>query len=133
MDYQALKAELAAGHPGTGAYSANDETAAGELNVVNRTRNLASISGDDIFGATDGTEFSALTDVKKQLWVSFCGRDNIDPFGTSNVDFVQWIFGGGSTTVSNLTDIRKEDVSRAVELELGKAPNASHVAYARTL
>ena len=35
---QALKAELDAGHPVTGAYSANSEAAAEEINVLNRTR-----------------------------------------------------------------------------------------------
>jgi hypothetical protein len=35
---QALKAELDAGHPVTGAYSANSESAAEEINALNRTR-----------------------------------------------------------------------------------------------
>lgn len=35
---QALKAELDAGHPVTGAYSANSEAAAEEINALNRTR-----------------------------------------------------------------------------------------------
>lgn len=36
IDYQALKAELLAGHPDTGAYNADDQLAADELNVQNR-------------------------------------------------------------------------------------------------
>lgn len=35
---QALKAELDAGHPVTGVYSANSEAAAEEINALNRTR-----------------------------------------------------------------------------------------------
>ena len=35
---QALKAELDAGHPVTGAYSASSEAAAEEINALNRTR-----------------------------------------------------------------------------------------------
>jgi hypothetical protein len=35
---RALKAELDAGHPVTGAYSANSEAAAEEINALNRTR-----------------------------------------------------------------------------------------------
>ena len=97
----------------------SDEQVAGSLNAVNRTKNLASFSGDELFAATDGTEFAALTDAKKQLWVSFCGRDSISPFGASNVAFVQWVFGGGSTTVSSLSALRTETVSRAVELGIG--------------
>lgn len=36
MDYTALAAELLAGHPVTGAYNADDDLAAAELNAVNR-------------------------------------------------------------------------------------------------
>ena len=36
MDIAALAAELAAGHPDTGAYNADDALAAGEINVLNR-------------------------------------------------------------------------------------------------
>ena len=119
MDLVALKAELLAGHPDTGAYDADAATAATQLNAVNRTRNLTSLTGDVMFGATDDTEFAGLTDLKKQLWVSFCGRDSIDPFGSANVAFVTWIFGGGSGTITTLATLRKEDLSRAAELGFG--------------
>lgn len=36
MDLQALKTELLAGHPGTGAYNADNEIAANQINAVNR-------------------------------------------------------------------------------------------------
>lgn len=36
MDIAALKTELDSGHPDTGAYNVNDETAAAELNAMNR-------------------------------------------------------------------------------------------------
>ena len=36
MDYQALKAELTAGHPDTGAYNVDNQLAANELNMINR-------------------------------------------------------------------------------------------------
>lgn len=39
IDYPALAAELAAGHPDTGAYNVDDQLAADELNAENRTRN----------------------------------------------------------------------------------------------
>ena len=118
MNIEALTAELSAGHPGTGAYDADAVTAANELNAVNRSRNLSSLTGDQLFAATDATEFGGLTDVKKQLWLAFCGRSEIDPFGAANVAFVQWIFGGGSDTVTGLASLRTETVSRATELGL---------------
>lgn len=39
MDYQALKAELASGHPDTGAYDVSDEIAKNQLNAINRPAN----------------------------------------------------------------------------------------------
>jgi hypothetical protein len=131
MDYVALKAELDAGHPGTGAYNVDDTLAAAELNTVNRTTNKTIVTGDELFTSTDGTEFGALTDHKRSLWVSFCSKD-IDPFASANVTFVTWVFGGGSNTVSTLATVRINDVSRAVELSLGTV-DAGHIQYARTL
>ena len=64
MDYQALKAELDAGHPDTGAYSVDAATAAAELNAVDRTLPRSSMNGDEIFAATDNAEFVGLTDHK---------------------------------------------------------------------
>jgi len=119
MDLVALKAELLSGHPVTGAYDADNAIAADQLNAVNRSRNLSSLDGDQIFAATDATEFGGLTDVKKQLWLAFCGRQTIDPFGTANVAFVNWIFGTGATTVSALASLRTEGISRATELGFG--------------
>lgn len=52
MDIAALAAELTAGHPDTGAYNADSSLAADQLNTVNRTRNLSSLSGDAMFAAT---------------------------------------------------------------------------------
>ena len=69
MDIAALKAELAAGHPDTGAYTTgNPETAAAELNAVNRTKNKSSLTGDEMFDATVIADWSALTDHQQQLW-----------------------------------------------------------------
>lgn len=114
-----LKAELLAGHPVTGAYSLDNEVAAGQINALNRTRNVSSLSGDRVFQATDTQEFGGLTEQKRLLWLSFCGRESIDPFGSANVAFVQFIFGAGAT-LSALTAMRTEVVSRAQELGFGR-------------
>lgn len=114
-----IKTELD-GDPLTRGYSGmTDEQVAEDLNTVYRTINKTSLSGDELFAATDSAEFAALTDHQESLWVSFCGRSSIDPFGASNVAFVQYVFGGGSTTVSNLNSLRTESVSRAAELGVG--------------
>ena len=119
MNIAKLKIELTADPLTRGYAGMTDQQAADSLNTVDRTVNLSSISGDDTFASTDGTEFAALTDLKKQLWLAFCGRETIDPFGTANVAFVTFVFGGGSTTVANLAALRTFQSSRANELGLG--------------
>ena len=118
MDIPKLKAELAAGHPDTGAYSADDEVATAQLNEPNRKRPRSSLSGNQMFTATDPANFAALTDLKRALWISWCNTDR-NPYNAANVAFVQYIFGAGSQTITNLAAIRGETVSRAVELGLG--------------
>jgi len=131
MDYIILRDELLAGHPVTGAYNATDQLAADEINAVNVSTNLSILTGDVIFNATDNAEFAALTDHKRELWVSFCSKD-INPFATANVNFVTWIFGGGSTTLASLASLRTELQSRSTILGLGGV-TAGHIEYARTL
>ena len=121
MNIAALKAELDAGHPDTGAYTTgNPETAAAELNAVNRTKNKSSLTGDEMFDATVIADWAGLTDHQQQLWVAFTSKDSIDPFGVANVAFVTNLFGAGSDTLTALAALRKDDVSRAVELGLGE-------------
>lgn len=125
VDYVALKAELAAGHPDTGPYSPDDAVAADQLNAVNRTRNRTSMTGDEVFQATDSAEFNALdngsgtTSDVQHRWITFTRSQDIDPFATANVQLVISIFGNPSATVSNLQALRVESISRGVELELG--------------
>lgn len=125
IDYQALKAELLAGHPVTGAYDADDQIAADQLNVVNRQRNRESMTGDEIFEATNQAEFQALNKGQGNTsddyghWLIFCARNELNPFSTANVNFVTDMFAAGSTTLTNLNNLRREDVSRAVELGFG--------------
>lgn len=129
-DIALLKAEIDADPLGRGYSGMDDAAVVADLNTVYRTRNKTSLSGDEMFGATDGSEFTALTEHKEQSWLAFCGRDSIDPFGTANVAFATYIFGGGSTTLSNLNTLRTEDVSRADELGIGRV-RVGHVAEAR--
>jgi hypothetical protein len=138
MDYVALKNEIDI-DPLTRGYSGlTDQQVADDMNSVYRTRNRDSMTGDEIFQATDPTEYNALdtgsgnTADNQGHWLAFCGRDSIDPFATANVQLVTSIFGGASTTVSNLQTARLENVSRAVELGLGTI-KAGHVQDARAI
>lgn len=107
--------------PLTRGYSGmSDVQAAADLNTEYRTRIKSSMSGDEIFVQTDPSEFAGLSEHKRLAWLSWTGKDSIDPGNESNVDFVKWIFGDGSTTVSSLASARVESITRAEELGLGR-------------
>ncbi len=110
-----------------------DQQVADSLNTKDRSRNLPEITGDAAFQATDSTEWAGLSDLNKQLWVGFCGRNSIDPFGSANVALVQNLFGGGSTTVANLQSLRTETISRGQELGFGADVPVGHVEMARAM
>lgn len=101
------------------------------ITALTRSKNLSSITGDQVFQATVPAEYAALSDAKKSEWMSFCGRQSIDPFGSANVSFVQYIFGGGSTTVANLANVRVQSISRAEEIGLGNV-QLRHVNWLKT-
>jgi len=132
MDYISLAAELTTGHPDTGAYSVDNATAAAELNAINRTVPRGSMNGDEVFAATDNAEFVGLTDHKQQLWVSFTSKDIINAYDATNIDFLDYIFGAGSTTKTVLAGLRTEAISRANEIGIGEVDEWK-VEYARTL
>ena len=122
LDYAALTAELAAGHPVTGAYDADAATAAGQLNAVNVPQDLESLSGSQMWSCTDATEYAALTDAKKQQWMAFCGVDNITPVTNTSAaaETVKDIFGVGSATIGNLVALRGYSAAQSTLLGFGE-------------
>jgi hypothetical protein len=115
-----LSEELANDPLGRGYSTMTDIEAAADLNTEYRTRTKTSMSGDEVFVNTDATEFAGLTDHQRLAWLSWSGKDSIDPGNEVNVEFVKWIFGASSTTVSNLAAARVENITRATELGLGR-------------
>ena len=130
MDIAALKVELLAGHPDTGAYDADDATAAAQLNVVNRTITRPTVSGSEILNATDDAEFTALQAANKNRWLAMCGVDEIDTNGGVAKSIEADLFGAGTNTRANLVALKNPPVSRAVELGLGFI-KTGHVQEAR--
>lgn len=137
MDITKLAIELAAGHPGPASnpvnvdYNEDPELAAAQINEVNRTKPVTSLSGDTAFGATDSTEFAAIDTHKQSLWMSFCDRGNIDPFSAANVALVNHVFSGqGGVTTGALIALRTVAASRADEIGLGIV-KTGHVMEAR--
>ena len=131
--FDAIKAELDT-DPLTRGYSGmTDEQAAADLNTEYRSRIKPTLSGIELRGAFDETEFAALTDGEKQMALAWASADEYDS-STDGADdrILKSIFGAGSTTRSNLATARQETVSRAVELGFGPV-KVGDVQYARSL
>jgi len=133
-----LRDELVGDPEGLG-YPVSDQGAADLINslATGRTRNRASMTGDEVaqqavpaaYDALDDGSVAATADVKSH-WLSFCARASVDPFAPANEQLVISIFGSGSQTVINLQAARLETISRATELGLGFV-NARDIGYAR--
>lgn len=131
MDYQALKTELTT-DPLTRGYSTmSDLEAANDLNTVYRTRNVTAFSATEVLQAVDATEYAALEAAEKDVFWGLMGMGTLNPWGVEASIFTQ-LFGGGSQTISDLQDMRVENISRADELGLGIV-NEGDVNKARAL
>jgi hypothetical protein len=130
MNIAALKVELDAGHPDTGAYDADAATAAVAINLANRTHNKDSMTGDEILNAVDATEWAARDATEKQTVWDVVHLGTVDPFGVAATLIIA-AFGGSGDTITALAALRKNpDRSRAAELGLGIVYQA-HVTQAR--
>jgi len=123
-----LSDEITNDPEGFGYAAMADLDAANAMNVVNRLRDRTLMTGSELLGHADVAEYNALSDAKKDNWLSLCGVDSIDPFG-SGVQVVVDIWGGGSQTIANLQAARVETISRAQEL--GITVNEGDINHAR--
>ena len=130
MDIAKLKTLLATPHPVSGAWNEDDALAADQFNTANITHIKDRLSGEQIFAVTNTIEFAALTEHKQLMWLSFCSRDSIDPAGSANVAFVQWVFGAGSATIAALVVARAELISLTTQEGLGTI-YTGHIQQAR--
>ena len=149
---QALKAELDAGHPVTGAYSANSEAAAEEINAPNRTRinaigsaELLAWSGQSSSGdrpriikieegkANADEQCAALCITAEQMIM----RDNtsLDLNLPDRVAMLNALVAYGVLSAADKASIdalAEESISRADELSLGSV-RAGTIEQARSL
>lgn len=114
--YADLAAELAGGHPVTGAYNVDNQLAADEINAVNRTRNRTSATGKEIKDQIQTVDWNSRSDAQKAQLLSLFARDDLDPFGIDADIFTEAMSGHTGTTVADLNAWRVEDISRATEL-----------------
>ncbi len=119
-DIAKLKAEIDADPLSRGYAAMSDADVAASLMAQDRDKPLASMTGDEVFSFTDTEEFAGRPAELQTMWVSFCGRDSIDPFGVANVDFLEFALGAGPTKTA-LAAARTiiNGQSRAMEQSLG--------------
>jgi hypothetical protein len=112
-----------------------DQEAADDLNTVYRTRARNTMLHSELADNIDQGEYGALaTDEKNQVHqiLQLGGAEVTVGPGSFVRDRFIAIFGGGSTTVSNLGSAAIEDISRANELGLSFVTGAA-VQRARAL
>lgn len=124
-----VRTELTVDPEGRGYSGMNDVAAASDLNTVYRTSNKSSLTGSEVMNAIDKTEFNALSDADKQLVWDILHLGTVNPFGLE-ADLLTDIFEVGSTTITSLLTLRKNNISRGVELGVGVV-RAGHIQEAR--
>jgi len=133
IDYTALKAELDAGHPVTGAYDADDQLAADELNLENIEVHK-NTTPEEAADATDSVEFNTLTDADQQKWISVLAWTTLnlnEGIGLATASGM-WNQGATPNTKAALLASRRDDVSRTSQLNFGRATlEKDHITTAR--
>ena len=132
MDYAKLKVELTVDPLARGYAGMSDTQAADSLNALNRTVNVASVTGQDIFEAVVPGEYAALTADQKSLLHALIGMGTIKVNATNTKAALLAMFGAGTTTRANLVALQKTPCSRATELDLGREANHGDIYWVRT-
>jgi len=100
-----------------------------DLEALTRSRNRTIMTGGEVAAQVVDAAYDALTDAGKSQFLALVASENLDPFGMG-ANVIKDLFGGGSTTVTNLAAARVETVSRLVELDLG-SPGLGNIVEAR--
>ena len=140
-----LKAELAAGHPDTGAYSADAAMALAELQAVNRTRLVAIPSTEllawsassgrynSIKAAADDTSHAVNSVAAAAYLMITRDETSLDLNLADRVAFVDALVNGGVLTADDRTSLNTlatENISRETELGLS-GTKVGHILEAR--
>jgi len=113
-----LKTEITTDPLGRGYSGLTDLEVANDLNIVYRTQDVESVTGQDIFEAVVRSEYVALSADDKELLHVIISMGSILVNGTNTKAALLAMFGGGTTTRTNLATLQIRDVSRAQELGL---------------
>ena len=131
MDYVALRAHIDSDPDGRVYSGMDDDGVAISLRTETKTRDKASMTGSEVLQSVDTTEFNALTDTQENRLWGLLGLGSLDPFGQEAQAMIK-LFGGGSTTITNLQAERVETVTDSVYYGFGNVL-AGHVTKARAI
>lgn len=132
MDLVALKAEIVAGHPTTGAYSANDEIAASQINAPNRTPGRETTDAGTLLAAIVRAEYDALSAASKAYINVVLATSGAIPMTATLKANLGGVFAVGTQSRTNFLALQTRPGSRAEELGLGFV-TPSNIADARRL
>ena len=131
VDFVALKAELDNDPLTRGYATMSDKEAAVSLNEKNRPNERQSVPAQEFIAAIAPTAFPA--DGKMQAYLALLLGTGSVPLDEPNVrNALKAIFSGQGGTLAALAALQNENISRGVELGLGRVAEG-HVAYARTI
>ena len=132
MNYYILSQELDADPLGRGYSGMDDAQAADDLNIEYRSQNIETMTPTEIFNRFDMVEWGNLIESEqRKIWDILHMGNPLYLWGNEVTIFVS-VFGGGSTTISNLQDARVKSVSRGYELGF-RTVRESDVTKARAL
>jgi hypothetical protein len=126
-----LRDEVIADPLGRGYAGMTDQQVATDLNTVYRTTNKTSMTASDVLNAVDVTEYNALSAADQDKLWQLLAIGELNPFGIE-ATLVTNLFGGGSTTVTDLASLRVNNLSRAEELGYPRDVSANEVNAWRT-
>lgn len=130
MEIVRLRDEIVTDPLARGYAGMSDVDVAASLNTVDRERDRDALTGSEVMNAVDDDEWTLLSDAQRQTIWNLAHLGTINPFGME-ARLMQSVFNEtDSPTIAVLAAMRKEPVSRAVELGLGWA-RPGNVAEAR--
>jgi hypothetical protein len=118
FNYFTLWTEINSDPLGRGYSGMSNASTAANLNIANRNRNRATMSGTEVINAIRASEFNALTSASQERIWNTLHLGTLNPFGIEATIFTG-VFGVSSCTINALQTLRVESISRAEEIGLG--------------
>lgn len=119
MDYAKLKAEITNDPVTLGYAGKTDQQMCDLLNGKTRTRKVALLTPSQILNAIVYSEWTSKSSTQQQVIWNMLGMGSINPWGIEASIFTT-VFGAGSATITALSALRNESISRADELGIGE-------------